>query len=104
MIDCNRGLGCQADDQHYIELYCFSPQSPLGPWSLGWKGKKTEIRTNHCPDCPSLTTTCLTSQHCPAWFNRELTAAKGQTLGQNMEQSRASLAKRALGGVRGGLS
>ena len=37
MIDCNRGLGCQADDQPYItELYCFAPRLLIGPWLVPW--------------------------------------------------------------------
>ena len=53
MIDCNRGLGCQPwwPTLYYLVVLFWSPVLS-GPWLVGWKEKKTEIKTNHSSDCP----------------------------------------------------
>ena len=45
MMDCNPGLGCQADDQPYtIELYCFPPQSSLDRVCQAGKTRRQKLK------------------------------------------------------------
>ena len=105
MIDCNRGLGCQPwwPTLYYLVVLFWSPVLS-GPWLVGWKEKKTEIKTNHSSNSPYSTTPALlhpASELTPAELGREHAAVhagwsqRSNILPEYGAKVGASVAKRA---------